>query len=104
MIAYYIYCLHNDGMFVILISFINGVSAMGQMTVRNIPDDQYEALKRVAADNNRSAEAEVRLAISNLVQTRGGFGSKLAAKYSGAIEANFEFGRDQTVSKPMDFE
>ena len=79
---------------------------MGQMTVRNIPDDQYEALKRVAAINNRSAEAEVRLAISLLVntQTRGGFGSKLAAKYSGAISDDFEFSRDKTASKPMAFE
>lgn len=79
---------------------------MGQMTVRNIPEDQYEALKRVAAQNNRSAEAEVRLAISHLVhdQTGGGFGSKLQAKYSGAIEGDFQFERDQTESTPMEFE
>lgn len=36
---------------------------MSQMTVRNIPDNDYEALKRVAARNKRSAEAEVRLAV-----------------------------------------
>ena len=77
---------------------------MGQMTVRNIPDDQYEALKRVAADNDRSAEAEVRLAISHLVQTSGGFGTKLAAKYSGAIDADFNFDRDNAASKPVSFE
>lgn len=79
---------------------------MGQMTVRNIPNEHYEALKRVAAQNNRSAEAEVRLAIAKLVQaeTGGGFGSKLNAKYGGAIDDDFRFARNQTASAPMVFE
>ena len=33
---------------------------MGNMSVRNIPEDEMDALKRIAASNNRSAEAEVR--------------------------------------------
>ena len=79
---------------------------MGQMTVRNIPDTQYAALKRVAAANDRSAEAEVRYLIARRVGTQEGegFGSKLVAKYSGVIDQNFEFERDWTASEPVSFE
>lgn len=79
---------------------------MGQMTVRNIPDEQYAALKRVAAANNRSAEAEVRVAIALLVNTQlgEGFGSKLKAKYSGVLDDDFQFEHAQTQSKPMVFD
>jgi len=79
---------------------------MGQMTVRNIPDDDYRALKRVAAENNRSAEAEVRFAIAQIVrrETGSGFGSKLNAKYGGVIDDDFQFERDKTASEPMVFE
>ena len=79
---------------------------MGQMTVRNIPDPQYAALKRVAASNDRSAEAEVRHLIAQLVSTQDGdgFGSKLVRKYSGIVEQDFRFERDQTSSDPVSFE
>lgn len=76
------------------------------MTVRNIPDAQYEALKQVAAENNRSAEAEVRMAIAHLVRnkTGEGFGSKLKAKYSGVIDTNYQFVRSKDETEPMVFE
>jgi len=79
---------------------------MGQMTVRNIPDPQYAALKRVAAANGRSAEAEVRHLIAQCVgnQEGEGFGSKLVSKYSGIAEQDFQFERDQTASNPVSFE
>lgn len=79
---------------------------MSQMTVRNIPDAQYEALKQVAAENNRSAEAEVRMAIALLVRnkTGEGFGSKLKAKYSGVIDTNYQFVRSKDETEPMVFE
>ncbi len=79
---------------------------MSQMTVRNIPDAQYEALKQVAAENNRSAEAEVRMAIAHLVRnkTGEGFGSKLKAKYSGVIDTNYQFVRSKDETEPMVFE
>ena len=79
---------------------------MSQMTVRNIPDDQYEALKRVAAAQGRSAEAEARLAIARHVGAQGGagFGSKLKAKYSGVVDQDFEIERDRTVGDPVSFE
>ncbi len=79
---------------------------MSQMTVRNIPDAQYEALKQVAAENNRSAEAEVRMAIALLVRnkTGEGFGSKLKAKYRGVIDTNYQFVRSKDETEPMVFE
>lgn len=79
---------------------------MSQMTVRNIPDQQYAALKRVAASNNRSAEAEVRHLIAQRVGAQGGdgFGSKLVSKYSGIVDQEFQFERDQTSSDPETFE
>ena len=79
---------------------------MSQMTVRNIPEEHYAALKRVAAANDRSAEAEVRLAIARHIGALGGegLGSKLQAKYSGAIEQDFRFERDQSASAPASFE
>ncbi len=79
---------------------------MGQMTVRNIPDPEYAALKRVAASNDRSAEAEVRHLIAQHVNTLGGdgFGSKLARKYSGIVDQDFQFERSETASDPVSFE
>ena len=79
---------------------------MSQMTVRNIPDSQYSALKRVAASNNRSAEAEVRHLIARRVGARGGdgFGSKLVSKYSGIVDQEFQFERNRTSSDPVTFE
>ena len=79
---------------------------MHRMTVRNIPDDQYEALKRVAAAQGRSAEAEARLAIARHVGAQGdvGFGSRLKAKYSGVIDRDFEIERGRTACAPVSFE
>ena len=78
---------------------------MSQMTVRNIPENDYEALKRVAARNKRSAEAEVRLAIAQLVRIETGtrFGTIFNAKYGGVIDDGFQFDRDTTASNPMAF-
>lgn len=79
---------------------------MSQMTVRNIPGPHYIALKRVAALNNRSAEAEVRHLIARHVGTLGGdgFGSRLASKSSGAVDQDFQFERGQTSGDPVTFE
>ena len=78
---------------------------MSQMTVRNIPDQQYAALKRVAAFNSRSVEAEVRHLIAQRVGVHGsdGFGSNLVSKYSGVAEQDFQFERDQASSDPVTF-
>ena len=78
---------------------------MGNMSIRNIPDEDLAALKRLAAQNNRSAEAEVRQAIANLVRSAAGkgFGTTLHRQYGGAIDDEFEFERDKTPHQPIDF-
>ena len=79
---------------------------MSQMIVRNIPEEQYEALKRIAAENNRSAEAEVRQAIAMLVRRRTGqgFGTMLKEKYAGVLPRSVRFERNKHASDPMSFE
>ncbi len=78
---------------------------MSQITVRNIPDEHFEALKRIAAENKRSAEEEVLRAIGRLVHRRTGqgFGSMLKAKYAGLIPLGFRFERSREVSNPLSF-
>jgi plasmid stability protein len=79
---------------------------MGHMTVRNIPDDQFTELKRVAARNNRSAEAEVRQATMRHIraETGTGFGTELHRAHDGVIPDDFRFERDRTPPAPMTFE
>ena len=45
---------------------------MATMTIRNIPDDVYRAIRVRAALNDRSAEAEVRAVLEELVQPLNG--------------------------------
>ena len=79
---------------------------MSQITVRNIPDEHFEALKRIAAENKRSAEEEVLHAIALLLRRRygEGFGSMLKAKYAGLLPQRFRFERSREVSNPLSFE
>ena len=76
---------------------------MGDMTVRNIPEDQYVALKRIARSNSRSVEAEARLAIALYIesQSKAGFGSHLAEKYGGTVNQDFAIERDGAGSDPV---
>lgn len=84
----------------------NWGSGMGSMSVRNIPDDDLAALKRIAAQNGRSAESEVRLAISDLVRAAqsDGFGNRLHRKYGGVLEDDVVIEREKTVAEPMTIE
>jgi len=77
---------------------------MGSMSVRNIPDDVLKTLKKIAAANNRSAEAEVRQAIANLVRAQDGkgFGQQLHARLGGLIDQDFQFERDPTTHEPLE--
>lgn len=79
---------------------------MGDMTVRNIPEDHHVALKRIARSNSRSAEAEARLAIAFYIesQSKAGFGSRLAEKYGGTVDQDFAIERHGSGSEPVSFE
>ena len=52
---------------------------MAAVTVRNIPDETFRALKLRAAQCGRSTEAEIRAILENAVRPKIGLGSALAA-------------------------
>lgn len=56
---------------------------MGNMSIRNLPKETHEALKRRPQSNKRSAEAEVRaLLVETIVaETEGGFGTRLRSSF-----------------------
>lgn len=77
---------------------------MGDMSVRNLPEETHEALKTMARENGRSAEAEVR-AILVEAATRsleGGFGSRLRNCFDTVEGDELSFERDKTPAMPLD--
>ena len=81
------------------------------MTVRNIPDEVYRALRVRAAVHGSSAEAEVRAILEDSVKAEGRIKlrSMLAeiggqAKLTDEDFALIEQVRDMTPAKPVDFE
>ncbi len=56
---------------------------MGDMTVRNLPDDIHDELRVRARQNNRSIEAEVRSMITSSIVSGsgGGIGSRLRDRF-----------------------
>lgn len=79
---------------------------MGNMSIRNIPDDAYDALKRRAHKNGRSAEAEVRAMIVESARRddAGGFGSRLRGCFAGIEGDELDVVRDRTAALPASFE
>jgi plasmid stability protein len=84
---------------------------MAMLTVRNLPDDVYRALRMQAALHGRSTEAEVReiLAIAVKPETRERLGEALAAlsRKIGLTNEDFEVFeqvRDKTPAEPLRFE
>ena len=80
---------------------------MGAMTVRNIPDDIHQALKRRAREHGRSAEAEVRSILHDALagKPKVGLGTALEALGRELREAGvvFEPLRDTTPARYVDF-
>ncbi len=84
---------------------------MGMMTVRNIPDEVHNALKARAKRHNRSAEAEVRAILEEVIrpEKRLHMGDALAALGRKVGLTNEDFSifdqvRDKTPAEPMRFE
>jgi len=79
---------------------------MPTVTVRNIPEKTYRALKLRAARNGRSAEAEMRKILEEAVspEKEVGLGSQLAAlgRRFGGIELDYK--RDRRPIDPATFE
>jgi plasmid stability protein len=84
---------------------------MASITVRNVPEDVHRALRVLAAQHGRSAEAEIRDILERAVKPvdRVRIGDALAALGREAgltnedVEA-LERGRDRTPAEPMAFE
>lgn len=79
---------------------------MGNMSIRNIPDEAHEALKARAKSNGRSAEAEVRAMIIETARqsNSGGFGSRLTKRFKGVEGDELNIERDRTPARPVSFE
>lgn len=84
---------------------------MAMMTVRNIPDEIYRALRVRAAKHGHSAEAEMRAILENAVKNKQRFklGSMLAEIGQQAGLSDEEFAvmsqvRDKTPAVPVSFE
>ena len=84
---------------------------MPSITVRNVPDEVHRALRVLAAQHGRSAEAEIRDILTNAVKPQGRkqLGSLLAeigrqARLSDEEFAIIEQVRDKTPAEPMTFE
>lgn len=84
---------------------------MAMMTVRNIPDEIYRALRVRAAKHGHSAEAEMRAILESAVKNKQRFklGSMLAEIGQQAGLSDEEFAvmsqvRDKTPALPVSFE
>ncbi len=84
---------------------------MRSITVRNVPDEVHRALKLLAAQHGRSAEAEIRDILANAVKPKGRqqLGSLLAdlgreSKVSDDDLMIIDQVRDTSPVKPMEFE
>ena len=78
---------------------------MGNMAIRNIPEDVHHSLKIQARKNGRSAEAEVRAMIVESItrSQQGGFGTRLRKVFDGVEDDMIALERDKTPIAPMDF-
>lgn len=77
---------------------------MGNMSIRNIPDDVHDALKERAHKNGRSAESEVRAIVVEAITRAnlGGFGTRLRKVFEGIEDEGIAMPRDKTPAKPLD--
>ena len=80
---------------------------MGNMTIRNLPDEVHNHLREQASSNRRSLEAEARAILVNAYVARhtGGFGQKLRARFQdmGVIGDELSQPRDKAVGDAADF-
>lgn len=84
----------------------NGINCMAVVTVRDVSEEIYEALKARAAKRGHSIEAEIRQILENAIGTHEqvGLGTALAefGRRFGGIDIPIE--RDPTPAEPADFD
>jgi len=80
---------------------------MGNMMIRNLPDEVHNHLREQASSNRRSLEAEARAILVNSYVARhtGGFGQKLRSRFQdmGVIGEELSQPRDKTAGDAADF-
>lgn len=80
---------------------------MGNMTIRNLPDEVHDHLRQQAVSNNRSIEAEARAILVNsyVAKHTGGFGQQLRSRFQsmGVIGDELDLERDKTPGRAADF-
>ena len=79
---------------------------MASITVRNLPDEVHRGLKQLAAQNNRSTEAEVRNILSTVVRQRigGGLGTTLHKLWGNNLVDDLKTQRSTAGLREVDFE
>lgn len=79
---------------------------MGNMTLRNIPEDIHDGLRTRATMNKRSAEAELRAILKEAIvsASKGGFASRLRNEFADVLGHELEVTREKTAAEPMTFE
>lgn len=80
---------------------------MGNMTIRNLPDDVHDHLRQQALSNKRSIEAEARAILVNayVAKHTGGFGQQLRSRFQelGVIGDELDLKRDKTPGDAADY-
>lgn len=76
---------------------------MGNMSIRNLPEETHAALKLRAKSNKRSAEAEVRalLVETFVAETEGGFGTRLRSCFKYVQGEELDVERDKSAARPV---
>jgi plasmid stability protein len=79
---------------------------MSVLTVRNLPEETYRALRLRAAQHGRSTEAEVRAILEEAVRpdSRVKIGSELAAFGQRFGGLDLDVTREQAPAEPATFE
>lgn len=80
---------------------------MGNMTIRNLPDEVHDHLREQASSNRRSIEAEARAILVNsyVAKHTGGVGQQLRSRFQGlgVIGNELDLTRDTTPGEAADF-
>ena len=77
---------------------------MAAIVIRNLSSETHQALKALAAQHGRSAEAEARMILDEAVRPkeRVKLGSALAAFGRSVGGLDLDISRDPTPAKPID--
>ena len=79
---------------------------MGNMSIRNLPEQIHDALRQRAAQNNRSLNAEVRAILEHavVVAKLGGFGQQLRSRFSDSLGTDLDLRRNKAPSTAAKFD